>query len=251
MGNKLGQLPLVVIEHITELVLTEFYKELRSKEVLRSIESPLKNGAMIDYRFLLRVIRTQSRRVTLEMIDPTLKRGEPTLKRGAFWRAMDPQRVRLRLNDRYYGAKKEIMLQIRNRKIPKIAGDGLWGWSLLEIQAVVEKEVEEVQKHKEEFTEQQWLKVGKKTVDVTELVDKWKRKDSWRKDIIWAIQTVFDAWVSKINEDNLRTTEPVQVGKDRTERTKIYLTLSNWWVVNITNNYDETDAEETVKKQEL
>ena len=54
---------------------------------------------------------------------------------------------------------------------------------MLEIEEEVKKVVE---KQKQGHKGKEWWNVGNKTVDVTELVEKWKRKDFWRKDILWA-----------------------------------------------------------------
>ena len=116
------------------------------------------------------------------------------------------------------------MLESRERNIPEISRSGMYWGSMLEI----EEEVKKVEKQKQGHKEKEWWNVGNKTVDVTELVDKWKREDSRRKDILWAIGIVFKEWVKR---DALQTTGPVHVGK---VSTIIHISTRCWWVVNVT-----------------
>jgi hypothetical protein len=219
MGNNQGLLDSWdLIEYITELVMTVFYEELRSKA------ARLENGEKLDYRFLLAVMRTQKRLATLQIV--ALFGGvERKLKNGAVWKANDSQQVTIRLNAKYYGPKMEITLQTRKRKFRKVTRHEMYWGSMLEI----EKAVEKVEKENEEgYKKKGWWDVGNKTVDVTKIVEKLKREGFWRKDILWAIGQVFETWVFR---DKLRTTGPVHVGADSTI---INISWSDWWVVNVT-----------------
>lgn len=271
MGNFQSLIPRDILDHVIEIVLSELYVEMRAihqritnsclireewqtgpiwqwnpdqMEELIARNAAMEEGADLSVRA---VVETENRREMLKMV-AHLFEGQRSLKAGATWEKLEIEgsdQISVHLVAKYYGREREITLKGEELRFNECETESIHWITMREIGFEMQKAVEKREKREEKA---EWWKAGEETVDMTELIKRWKNPErdvfvvhmdynpaSW--ETIWKLK--------KLNDANRETTVKIvfnQWKKKNPSRTRgglrtvegrilVDITTNVWWVV--------------------
>jgi hypothetical protein len=271
MGSFQSLIPGDVMDRVIEIVLSEFYVEMRAmhkritnsclireewqkgpiwqwnpdqmeKEIARN--AAMEEGADLSVRAM---VETENRREMLKIV-AHLFDEQRSLTVGATWEKFEiggSDQISVQLVAKYYGPEREITLKREELEFYECETESIHWRTMREIGFEVQKALDERKKRDEE---REWWKVGEESVDVTELIRRWKNRErdlffvhvhhkpaSW--ETIWKLQGLNDANREKTIEivfKHWTARNPSRTrGAPRTveDRILVDITTNVWWVV--------------------
>ena len=270
MGSFQSLIPGDVIDRVIEIVLSEFYVEMRAlhKRIENSCllrerwengpiwqSSPdkmnkaiarnaaMEEGADLSVRA---IVETENRREILKIVSHLFEE-QRSLRVGATWEKLgtvDSDPISVHLIAKYYGPEREIRIKGEKLEFNECTTESVQWRTMREIGGEVSKALDGKEKREEE---REWWNVGEETVDVTELICMWKKPErnlfvvhvdhkpaSWEK--TWKLQVLNAANRKKAIETVFKewtTKNPSMTkGAPRTveDRILVDITTNVWWV---------------------